>query len=392
MNDRRFLRRKTTPPALDRPRGVVRVADLFSGCGGMTLGLYEAARRTGLLMEVVLALDLDPDAVAVYDSNLGHAIAGRIEDYFDGETGSARLTPRERHVRRRCGTVDVLVGGPPCQGNSDLNNHTRRDDPRNRLYVRMARAARVLRPSFVVVENVPAVVHDLGGAADLTRECLEQLGYSTWAGILDLGLLGVPQRRSRHFLLASSDETVPASQIIGLLRPSIKQRSVRWAISDLVEANGTPFDATGAVSPQNQERISWLFENDEFVLPNELRPPCHRLKPHSYKSVYGRMRWDDPAPTITTGFGSMGQGCFIHPAHRRTITPHEAARLQTFPDFFSFSAVSRRSSWARLIGNAVPPLAIVRLLSPVCEHLANASDGDVSPAPEASLLQAPRSG
>lgn len=342
-------------------------------------------------MEIVLALDLDPDAVAVFATNLGNAEIGKIEGYFDGEVASDPLTSRERYVRRKLGSVDVLVGGPPCQGNSDLNNHTRREDPRNRLYLRMARAARVLRASFVVVENVPAVIHDRSGVVDLTREHLERLGYSTWAGILDLGLLGVPQRRHRHFLVASADQTAPASQVLHLLRPT-KPRTVRWAISDLQPANGTPFDATGSVSAENRKRMSWLFEHDEFVLPDELRPPCHRLKPHSYKSVYGRMRWDEPAPTITTGFGSMGQGCFVHPANPRTITPHEAARLQTFPDFFSFLAVTRRSSWARLIGNAVPPLAIARLLSTICDHLAKASNGGVSQSREASRLRAPRSG
>lgn len=72
--------------------------------------------------------------------------------------------------------------------------------------------------------------------------------------------------------------------------------------------------------------------------------------------MYGRLQWEKPAQTLTTGFGSMGQGRYVHPSQERTITPHEAARLQTFPDFFGFSAANTRSAWARMIGNAVPPL------------------------------------
>jgi DNA (cytosine-5)-methyltransferase 1 len=76
--------------------------------------------------------------------------------------------------------------------------------------------------------------------------------------------------------------------------------------------------------------------------------------------MYGRLRWNMPAQTITTGFGSMGQGRYIHPSQQRTLTPHEAARLQTFPDFFDFDAVKSRGSWARMIGNAVPPLVVLQ--------------------------------
>ena len=85
-----------------------------------------------------------------------------------------------------------------------------------------------------------------------------------------------------------------------------------------------------------------------------MRPDCHRLKEHSYKSVYGRMYWEQPAQTITSGFTSMGQGRFVHPKAKRTITPHEAARLQFIPDFFSFGDTIRRTSLAEIIGNAVP--------------------------------------
>jgi DNA (cytosine-5)-methyltransferase 1 len=132
-------------------------------------------------------------------------------------------------------------------------------------------------------------------------------------------------------------------------------RSVSWAISDLLDRVETgPFDTPAKHSATNQARIEYLFSNALYELPDDQRPDCHRLKAHSYKSVYGRLRPDEPAPTITTGFGSTGQGRFVHPTLPRTLTPHEAARVQFIPDFFDFGD-ERRGALQDMIGNAVPP-------------------------------------
>jgi DNA (cytosine-5)-methyltransferase 1 len=141
-----------------------------------------------------------------------------------------------------------------------------------------------------------------------------------------------------------------------------RHRNLKWAIGDLVDqTESTAFDTPSPHSDQNAARIKWLFENSSYDLPDNLRPACHRDGGHTYKSVYGRLRWDRPAQTITTGFLSMGQGRYVHPSRRSTLTPHEAARLQCFPDFFDFSATNKRSAWSRLIGNAVPPLLTLQL-------------------------------
>jgi DNA mismatch endonuclease (patch repair protein) len=110
--------------------------------------------------------------------------------------------------------------------------------------------------------------------------------------------------------------------------------------------------------------MTWLLENNAYDLPNLLRPECHHGV-HSYASMYGRLRWDAPAQTITTGFGSMGQGRFVHPSRPRTLTPHEAARLQTLPDFFDLDETKGRGAWAAVIGNAVPPLLGAHIASPL---------------------------
>lgn len=105
-------------------------------------------------------------------------------------------------------------------------------------------------------------------------------------------------------------------------------------------------------------RIDYLFDNDLYELPDAVRPDCHK-NGHTYRSVYGRLKWENPSPTITTGFLTPGRGRYIHPRQRRTLTPHEAARIQAFPDSFSFLSVEgndlTKKTLTKLIGQAVPP-------------------------------------
>ena len=164
---------------------------------------------------------------------------------------------------------------------------------------------------------------------------------------------GVPQKRRRHFIVASLARTVDLSS---MLQPhQTPPRTVSWAILDLMHSAGGILDQPSRVSPINEKRINFLFRNNKYDLPNSLRPDCHRLKPHTYNSVYGRMHWDRPAQTLTSGFTSMGQGRYVHPECHRTITPHEAARLQFIPDFFHFQPLCNRSQLSEIIANAVPP-------------------------------------
>ena len=122
-----------------------------------------------------------------------------------------------------------------------------------------------------------------------------------------------------------------------------------------------------ALSEQNRQRIDWLFDNDEYTLPNAIRPDCHK-DGTTYEATYGRMYRDQPAPTITGGFLTIGRGRFIHPTQRRVLTPREAARVQGFPDWFRFTTKTveppNRSELTRWIGNAVPSvLGLVATLS-----------------------------
>lgn len=362
--DMAFLQAQERPD-YESPSPRVRIVDAFSGAGGLSLGLAEAARRFGLGTSIRLAIDNDPDSLAVYKQNFPKSKTYEcdVAEIFDGAVGDPP-NELESKAAQYSGKLDLLVGGPPCQGHSDLNNRTRRHDPRNTLYVRMARAAEILRPTAVIIENVPSVIHDRDRVVKAAVEYLQDTGYQVADALLDLFHVGVPQSRRRHVLLALRRGAADPSRVLSSLRPLCPehpQRNVQWAIGDLEDCEGvSPLDIPSKPTGINRGRIDWLFDNNSYDLPNDHRPVCHRSK-HSYRAMYGRLRWDRPAQTITTGFGSMGQGRYVHPSRRRTITPHEAARLQTFPDFFTFSATESRGSWARMIGNAVPPFLGISL-------------------------------
>ena len=202
---------------------------------------------------------------------------------------------------------------------------------------------------------------------DRSTQALKAAGYSVASDVLHLVKFGVPQRRRRHILLAAIEDRIDPS-VMGCLGSACDdhaERSVRWAIEDLVDQTAkTGPDSASRSTPVNLKRMQWLIGQDKYDLPNERRPECHHGS-HSYNSMYGRLAWDAPAQTITTGFGCMGQGRFVHPEHPRTLTPHEAARLQTLPDFFDLDTRKGRGVWARVIGNAVPPLFVVHLLAPL---------------------------
>lgn len=332
----------------------VRVVDLFAGVGGLTLGIQEACRAIGQNMQPVLAVDLDAEALEAYRENFPAAevVAAPLETLLQ-PYGTPTRSPAETDLVDLVGHVDVLIGGPPCQGHSDLNNHTRRRDPKNQLYALMARFCELVRPTHVVIENVPGVIKDRSQVAQRTWEYLEELGYSVDSAVMHAVRVGAPQHRRRSITLASL--ALEPSVELAQSEAQVAPRTLRWAIGDLsTQPGNAPFDTPPRASAENESRMRYLFEHDLFDLPDSQRPDCHRLKEHTYIAMYGRLRWDLPAPTITTGFGSMGRGRWVHPAEPRTITPHEAARVQGFPDFFKFSTTSR-TLLHKVIGNAVPP-------------------------------------
>src|SRR3954471_9646758 len=158
--DQEFLRQGVRPD-YGSGKQVLSIVDLFAGAGGFSLGISEACRRLGVGANILLAIDYDEASAGVFRENFPNARMSQepAENIFSREPGES-FSAREANLRKHFGGIDLLIGGPPCQGHSDLNNKTRRNDPRNSLYVKMIRAAEVLRARAVVIENVPAVVHD----------------------------------------------------------------------------------------------------------------------------------------------------------------------------------------------------------------------------------------
>jgi DNA (cytosine-5)-methyltransferase 1 len=134
---------------------------------------------------------------------------------------------------------------------------------------------------------------------------------------------------------------------------------VSWALEELLDRDeGSVMTESPLVSDANRARIDHLHDNDLYDLPNEHRPDCHQAGT-TYKAVYGRMHWDAPAPTLTTGFMTAGRGRYVHPLRRRTLVPREAARLQGFPDTYRFETPTGelgRGAVAKGIGDAVPSI------------------------------------
>lgn len=331
------------------------LVDLFCGMGPMTLGVVEAGRCLGIDITPVFAIDFEYDAANHYRLNFPTA---RVENadifnFIDGNFGD-EITEKEMDLLSSIPHVDFLIGGPPCQGFSDLNNHTRRDDPRNTLIFRMVRFAELTLPDYIIIENVQGIRHDKNNALGIAKENLKRLGYNLYDNLLMASDFGVAQNR-RRYLLVATKRNLPSYDLSKYVRNA--PTSCLWAFEDLLSISGEKdnFDTPATLYPVNQNRLDYLFSHGLYELPNELRPKCQRSENNRYTSVYSRMYPDKPAPTITSGFGSIGQGRFGHPLVNRTITPHEAARIQFIPDFFTFIRDTKRFSLQKMIGNAVPP-------------------------------------
>lgn len=368
-----------SPTAAAGPAGSLRVADLFSGPGGLALGVRQLAAEAGRELVSELCCDTDAAAVAVYAANHGTRrrqtdSAKSLVDYrlVDGDFA---YPPEiiDKGIAEAVQGAELVMAGPPCQGHSNLNNHTRRDDKRNELYLSVPAFAIAAEARAVVIENVPAVVHDQGSVVATAQRLLESAGYQVTAGNLAADAMGWPQTRRRFFLVARRDgPPVPLDEVAESLFGT-EPRSVWWAIGGGQACTGDPaLDTPVELSPQNRERVDWLFDNDEHDLGLAERPDCHQ-DGTTYGSVYGRMHKDRPAGTITTGFLTPGRGRFVHPTERRTLTPAEAARLQGFPKTYKWTvgaASPTRSQLAKWIGDAVPmPLGYAAALSALAPGL-----------------------
>ena len=221
---------------------------------------------------------------------------------------------------------------------------------------------------IVVIENVPAVVHDRSGVVESTKTLLRANGYQLTTGVVSASRIGWPQTRRRYFIVGRRSAAPLDIELVQQALEVPEPASVMLAIGDLEERpHDSDLHLEIELSADNRRRIEWLFANDEHNLATDQRPDCHK-DGTTYGAVYGRMFADRPAPTLTTGFLTPGRGRYIHPNRPRTITPHEAARIQGFPDGYKFRLADgsrpTKTKLTKWIGDAVPmPLGYVAGLS-----------------------------
>lgn len=325
---------------------MMKVVDLFCGAGGLSLGFQQAG------IAPVFAADCDEYACATYRANLGDHV--HCLDL-------AKISADELRMRvEAADTVDIVAGGPPCQGFS-IQRRGQQYDPRNDLVVKFGDFALALRPKAIVLENVPTILGPRGRAyLQPIIQRWTDAGYRVHQTILEAAAYGVPQMRRRAFVVA-----VRSEYIFEFPEPQLRRdqyATVRQAIGDLPSPPPDFSDHPNfrnhkrvAVSEINIRRFSFVPEGGGRVdVPSELQLPCHRKSNgHRHLDVFGRLWWDRPSGTITAMFDNFTRGRFGHPSEDRNITAREGARLQSFPDDFVF--VGPKKDVARQIGNAVCP-------------------------------------
>lgn len=331
------------------------VVDLFSGCGTVTAALKKCRFR------VVAAIDIDPVACRTYQHN--HKSTILIQNDI------RNVDPLIIRKALDSTPLDMLVVCAPCQPFSSQNRYKNDEDSRKELILEAVRFAEVLLPRLIMFENVPGLAGK--GFSEILRKLTEQLsslGYICGPPTkINAADYGVPQRRNRCILLAALGQEPPNLPVA--TTPAGTRISVAQALKGLKKLSTGQADQKDPLhfsrkhSPIALQRLACIPKNggSRFALPPRLELECHKRK-KGYPDVYGRMKWNDIAPTLTTGCTDITRGRFAHPQEDRAITLREAARIQTFPDSYIFAG--NAGQIAAQIGNAVP-MKLVETFAPV---------------------------
>ena len=336
--------------------------DSFCGAGGLALGLQQAG------FDILYSFDIDPKCIKSIQQNKKYfqhpAMAADISDMLNG------VLLKKCGLKR--GQLFLLAGGPPCQGFS-IQRRGSDIDKRNELVLKYGQLIDELYPFYFVMENVSGIAGKRGKTIlEHLIENVEKIGYTVHVRLLDAQDYGVPQRRKRYIIVGERKD-------LGIHyeypEPAGTHKTVRDVIGNLPEppANGKDYPGISLhrrdrLSPINLERIRAIHEGQgRDDLPSELLANCHKVDSSiiGFRNVYGRMAWDDVAPTITARFDSFTRGKFGHPVQDCTISLREGALLQTFPMDFEFSG--NKVDIARQIGNAVPPVMATEIGKSIIE-------------------------
>lgn len=335
-----------------------KILDLFCGAGGFSYGLDKNKN-----FKTVLGLDYDTNAINTFNKNIEGAV-GIVGDITD-EKVKKHIVEKSKKLG-----VNMIIGGPPCQGFSLKGKQLGLDDPRNFLFLEYIKIVSEIKPEVFIIENVRNLLNASDGYfLNQIKEKFTKIGYILNTGFINAKDFGVPQNRERAIIIGSLSRSVPL--------PTGKSNeivTVRDAISDLWYLNsGEGLDASDYINKPQSEYQSMLRgekvynhkatnhsdlaleklkmvppEGDKSSIPVELHGK------QKFATTWSRLKWDEVSPTIDTRFDTPSNGRNSHPVLHRAITPREAARIQSFDDDFIFTGP--KTSVCRQIGNAVPPL------------------------------------
>ena len=337
-----------------------KILDLFCGAGGLSYGMHKNPH-----FETVVALDVNENLAITLKKNMPkvNVVVGDIKE--------TAIKEKVIDLSLKSG-VNMIVGGPPCQGYSMKGKKLGLEDPRNFLFIEYLNFVERLQPDVFVIENVKTLLStSKGWFKEQILSAIERLGYFVDVGVLKATDFGVPQSRERTIFICSKKKK------INLPLPTVeKPVTVKDAISDLAYLNSGEGDfeleyttkATSEYQKLMRANSSKLYNHKASnhaeiaikklaMIPPEKGKEClpkEMLGKQQFNSTWGRLKWDEPSPTIDTRFDAASNGTNNHPFLHRAITSREAARLQSFDDNYIFygTKVAVRTQ----IGNAVPPL------------------------------------
>jgi DNA (cytosine-5)-methyltransferase 1 len=338
---------------------------LFAGCGGMSLGFKWAG------FDVKGFIEIEDSARKIYKENFPNAL----------ELGTDILKLTDDQIKNwsnSIGAIDVLCGGPPCQGFS-LAGKRDENDYRNKLYKEYQRIAEIVRPKAFALENVRVLtsMKDENGESVLENiiKGFDSIGYDTTYTVLNAANFGVPQSRERVIFigvdkalnLAPSlpNETHSMENLVGPLKKSLTFKDACFDLDELEAGGKSKKDPLHWAIHHPEHVLEWLRITPEGKSAHENQDPNMR-PPSGYNTTYKRLRWDEPSSTISTTFNMISGSRNVHPTSTRSLTIREAMRCQSFPD--DFKIIGNWGDARKAIGNAVPPLLGEQLALHIKNH------------------------
>lgn len=348
------------------------ILDLFCGAGGFSHGMHKNPN-----FSTAVALDFNSQAAETFKRNMPST------DVIIGDITDTETKKKVIGISKQRG-VNMIIGGPPCQGFSMKGKKMGLEDPRNFLFVEYLNIVKEIQPEVFVIENVKTLLSTSAGwFKNEIIKTISAMGYIVEVGVLNAQDFGVPQNRERSIFICTKHKSIP------LPSPTGSKVSVRDAISDLayLQSGEGTFEQhyTSEASSEYQKNMRHgcnklynhqaskhkqiAIEKLKMIPPEKGKEylPQEMHGKQKFKTTWGRLVWDEQSPTIDTRFDAASNGKNNHPFLNRAITPREAARIQSFDDNFIFygSKVYVRQQ----IGNAVPPLMAKAIADQIDKYL-----------------------